>query len=354
MRRSDETLAEDRLLRDSARRFLEERHPWKEPAARRAAGDPAATWRELAELGWFAMAVPEELGGLGADAHRCLLILQEAGRVMLDAPVMTTLLIAPRLAAGSDSPALASLLDGAAAGDVRFALVTGSDRGAPLRVAAGRLDGTSALAVGAAEATHWLVVADGALSCLDAAATPALRQELRLIDGRAASVLRFDGVPVPDGALVATGDTAARLAAEAADLAIAGTVADALGALAAGIDRTTVYLRERRQFGQPLASFQAVQHLMADSYCEMEGLASLLLWLGAALDGDPAERRRAAAAAKIFLGRQGLAAVSRCIQVTGGMGMAEEYPIGHVFKRLQTAAALFGTADHHLHHLAAG
>ncbi|HYG90931.1 MAG TPA: acyl-CoA dehydrogenase [Azospirillum sp.] len=354
MRRCDETLAEDRLLRDGARRFLQERYPWKEPAARRGTGNPAAAWREMADLGWFAMALPEELGGFGADAHRCLLILQEAGRVLLDTPVMTTLLIAPRLAAGAYGPALRPLLEGVAAGDVRFALVTGSDRRAPLRFAAGMLDGTSALAVGAADATHWLVAADGAVLCLDAAAIPAAREDARLIDGRMASVLRFDAVAVPDAALVATGGAAAVLAEEAADLAVAGTVADALGALSAGVGLTTDYLRNRRQFGQPLGSFQAVQHLMADSYCEMEGLASLLLWLGAAIDGDPSERRRAARAAKIFLGRQGLAAASRCIQVTGGMGMAEEYPIGHVFKRLQTAAALFGTADHHLHHLAAG
>lgn len=353
MRRSDETLAEDRLLRDSARRFLEERHPWREPAARNG-GDADAAWRDLAGLGWFALALPEELGGLGADAHRCLLILQEAGRVMLDAPVAANLLIAPRLAARPEGGALRPLMPGSATGDVRFALVAGSARRGPLRFAAGTLDGTAEPAPGAAGATHWLVVADGALLCLDAAATPAGRRDARLIDGRAASVLRFEGTPVPDTALVATGAAAAALAEEAADLAVAGLVADALGALSAGIDLTAGYLRDRRQFGQPLASFQAVQHLMADSYCEMEGLASLLLWLGAALDGDPAERRRAARLAKVFLGRQGLAAVSRCIQVTGGMGMAEEYPIGHVFKRLQTAAALSGTADHHLHHLAAG
>lgn len=353
MRRSDETLAEDRLLRDSARRFLEERHPWKEPAAR-GTGDPDAVWRDLAELGWFALALPEEMGGLGADAHRCLLIHQEAGRVMLDAPVTTNLLVAPRLAARPDGRALRPLMDGSVTGDVRFALVTGSDRRGPLRFAAGTLDGTGAPSFGAAGATHWLVVAEDAVLCLDAAATPAGREDVRLIDGRTAAVLRFDGTAVPDGAVVATGTAARALGDEAVDLAIAALVADALGALSAGIDLTADYLRNRRQFGQPLASFQAVQHLMADSYCDMEGLASLLLWLGAALDGDPSERRHAARLAKIFLGRQGLAAVSRCIQVTGGMGMAEEYPIGHVFKRLQTAAALAGTADHHLHHLAVG
>lgn len=353
MRRSDETLAEDRLLRDSARRFLEERRAWKEPAARKS-GNPDAAWRDLAELGWFALALPEELGGLGADAHRCLLILQEAGRVMLDAPLPPTLLIAPRLAARPEGGALRPLMDGSVAGDVRFALVTGSGRHGPLRMEAGRLDGTSAPAIGAAAATHWLVVADGAVLCLDAASTPAGREDVRLIDGRAAAILRFDGTAVPDGAVVATGTAAEALGDEAIDLAIAGTVADALGALSAGIELTAEYLRNRRQFGQPLASFQAVQHLMADSYCDMEGLASLLLWLGATIDGDPAERRRVSRLAKVFLGRQGLAAASRCIQVTGGMGMTEEYPIGHVYKRLQTAAALFGTADHHLHHLAAG
>ncbi|WP_407520322.1 acyl-CoA dehydrogenase family protein [Methylobacterium oryzisoli] len=357
MRRSPDQRDDDHLLREGARRFLEERCSWTPAPPAPAALD--ALRREMAELGWFAMGLPESLGGVGADALQGLSIVEEAGRVLLRRSLAADVLVAPRLMRrGLD--ALAALAPGLAAGEVRFALVPEDPAAGGLSVArtaaGGRLQGRSALALDADTATHWLVQAGGrspngaALVCLEAVG-PAVDAR-RLIDGRTGAVLSFEGIELPAGAVLATGHDALALFAEIEDCAAACLVADAYGALAAGLDLTVGYLNQRRQFGQTLGSFQAVQHLMADAFCDLETLRSLLLWVAAALESEPGERRRAASAAKVALGRQGLAAASRLIQASGGIAMTEDYRVGHVYKRLQVAAGLHGGTEAQIRQLA--
>lgn len=356
MRRSPDQRDDDRLLREGARRFLEETCAWTPRPPDEAAEDAAR--REMARLGWFGLGLPEALGGAGADALQALAIIEEAGRVLLRRSLAADVLVAPRLMRDEDG-ALASLAAGLAAGAVRFALVPedpGIGIGATRTGSGLRLGGRSALAFDAGRATHWLVEAGGRspngamLLCVEAQ-SPAVETR-RLIDGRAGAVLTFDGLDLPAEAVLATGHEAIARMADIRDCAVAALVADAYGALAAGLDLTVGYLNQRRQFGQTLGSFQAVQHLMADAFCDLETLRSLLLWTAAALDGEPAERRRAARAAKVTLGREGLAAASRLIQASGGIAMTEDYRVGHVYKRLQVAAGLHGGTEAQIRELA--
>ncbi|GJD49738.1 Caffeyl-CoA reductase-Etf complex subunit CarC [Methylobacterium crusticola] len=357
MRRSPDQRDDDHQLREGARRFLEARCSWSPARPSPAALD--ALQREMARLGWFAMGLPDSLGGAGADALQCLSVVEEAGRVLLRRSLAADVLVAPRLMRrGLD--ALAELAPGLAAGEVRFALVPEDPAKGGLsvaRTAAGvTLRGRSATALDAETATHWLVQAGGrspngaTLLCVEAVGPAA--QPRRLIDGRAGAVLTFEGVDLPAGAVLATGHDALALIAEIEDCAAAALVADAYGALAAGLDLTVGYLNQRRQFGQTLGAFQAVQHLMADAFCDLETLRSLMLWTAAALEGEPAERRRAATTAKVALGREGLAAASRLIQASGGIAMTEDYRVGHVYKRLQVAAGLHGGTEAQLRQLA--
>jgi alkylation response protein AidB-like acyl-CoA dehydrogenase len=207
--------------------------------------------------------------------------------------------------------------------------------------------------LGAAEATHWLVAVDprtaNGASLLLLRVSDAVRHTgSKLIDGRSASTLHFENLAVPENAVIAHGEAAFGLLEELNDRAVIGAAAEAFGALEGGLGLTIDYLKQRTQFGAPLSSFQAVQHKMAESYCEIEQMRSLLLWGATALDATPDERAQAASALKVFVGREGLQAASRCIQVSGGIGMTEEYRIGHVYKRLQTVAAQFGSTEAHI------
>lgn len=353
MRRSEEKTEEDRLLRDSARRFFEEQRAWSPNAA-----DHTGIRIAYRDMGWPGMGLPEDLGGIGADLSQCLMTVEEGGHVLLPDWLVNDVVLTAGLAPLAGKAGMADLLPQLPAGTVRLALVTGDRRHQPIRLAKNGaetiLTGHSALVPDAQGATHFLACAedrDGAahLAVISAAVTDGIhREDYRLMDGRAAGVLSFDGAVIDAANLLANGEEARERIAELTDLCTAGLVVDGIGALDAGFSATVDHLKTRKQFGQSLSSFQAVQHLMADAYCDRENLRSLAIAMTAAFDGPADERRRAVSAAKAYLGRNGLAAASRCIQVCGGIAMTEEYFVGHVYKRLQTTAALFGNAEDHL------
>lgn len=353
MRRSEEKTEEDRLLRDSARRFFEEQRAWSPNAAGHADIGTA-----YLDMGWPGMGLSEDLGGMGADLSQCLMTVEEGGQVLLSDWLVNDVVLTAGLVPLAGKAGMTDLLRQVPEGTVRLTLVTGDRRHQPIRLAMNGADmvltGRSGLVPNAQGVTHFLVCAEDAEGAAQLAVIPAEasngihREDYRLMDGRVAGVLSFDRAALPPANLLASGEQAGRHIAELTDLCIAGLVVDCLGALDAGFSATVDHLKTRKQFSQPLSSFQAVQHLMADAYCDRENLRSLAIAMTAAFDGPADERRRAVSAAKAYLGRNGLAAASRCIQVCGGIAMTEEYFVGHVYKRLQTAAALFGNAEEHL------
>ena len=353
MRRSEEKMEEDRLLRDSARRFFEEQRAWS-PTGK----DKADIQTAYHDMGWPGMGLPEELGGMGADLSQCLMAVEEGGRVLLPDGLIDDVALTAGLAPLSGKGGMGDLLRQVPSGTVRFALAAGDRRQPPIHLvkngAEATITGRSGLVPDALRATHLLVCAEDTegeaqLAVIAVDATHgAHREAYRLMDGRAAGILSCDNAVVRTANVLASGEEARQRIAELADLYTAGLVADCIGALDAGFSATIDHLKTRKQFGQPLSAFQAVQHLMADAYCDRENLRSLAIAMTAAFDGPAGERRKAVSAAKAYLGRNGLAAASRCIQVCGGIAMTEAYFVGHVYKRLQTAAALFGNAEDHL------
>ncbi|QKC98402.1 acyl-CoA dehydrogenase family protein [Mesorhizobium sp. NZP2298] len=347
MRRSEQARAEDALLRDATRRFLEEDYKWA--ADRTRTSDLIKTWRTCADLGWFALGLPATLNGAGGDSVQCLAILEEAGRVLHDAPLLANILLAPPVLSKMPADIATELGNGLATGDVRFAYIP---QDTITLSSDGRLDGSSGLALGVDIATHWIVPAsspnpsEAAVIIVDPSDS-GYRRDTRLIDGRAASVITFDRWRLPAHRTVIRSIEASRLAASLSDRATIGACAEALGALDAGLSLTVEYLNQRVQFNATLSSFQAIQHMMAESFCEIAQIRSLLIWAAAALDSDAPERPRAASALKTYTSRQGVRAAARCVQVSGGIGMTDEYRIGHVYKKLLVTAALFGNVDHH-------
>lgn len=328
MRRTPERSEEDRLLQDAARRYLQKDLAWS-PAGKTP--DRA----QLAELGWFLMGLDEDLGGLGNDLHQSLLVLHEAGRVQIATDLTADLLLAPRVISRLADAGLAEELG---AGTTRFGYAPAA-RGADglRRTGDAKFTGRSLAAVDLDAADYIILAAPGIVAL--APANGLELPECRMIDGRKAASVRLNGT-LPQGTRVlAEGEDADRLTAEFDELVAIGAAADVLGAFEAGLETTVEYLKTRRQFKQPLSAFQAVQQHMANAYAAQEGFRSLCL--AAASAPDAATRGQVAAKLAIQLRRKLLPAAGLCIQVTGGIGLTEEFLVSHVYRRLQAASALW-------------
>ncbi|HBS50572.1 MAG TPA: hypothetical protein DEA05_11060 [Rhodobacteraceae bacterium] len=291
-------------------------------------------WNALEETGLTRATWPEAMDGAGMGLTDMLPALVEAGRAATLAPVIGCGVL-PGLALSR-----AGLASDLPAGRLCLAL-------GPLREdAEGRVSGTLGPVAGGD-------MAEQALVCLPGDRLAVLpvqdRDAFRLVDGHGAADLAF-GRARP----LATGAASSGLAAWLEDAAATAQAADALGALMAAREMTREYLKQRKQFGRPLAAFQALQHAMVDLHHETEHFLSLVHLAAHACDGAGAALRvRAVSAVKIYLGGRIRRAAASAIQLHGGIGMTEDYALGGLVKRVLLADMLHGRADSHRARLAA-
>jgi hypothetical protein len=211
-----------------------------------------------------------------------------------------------------------------------------------------RLSGAKSVVVGGADADLLLVSAmgeEGPLLALVPRDAPGVSvTALELTDDRLAADIVLADVHVDaDFAL------APPAAWEAYDLARLALCADMVGSMDASLAMTCQYLGVRQQFGQPLAGFQSLQHRVADMYVELEQARSALLaGLAAMIHAEPGERHLAVTAAAVQVGFGARFVGGQAVQLHGGIGMTEEYAIGHFFRRLSVSDRLYGNADEQL------
>jgi alkylation response protein AidB-like acyl-CoA dehydrogenase len=174
-------------------------------------------------------------------------------------------------------------------------------------------------------------------------------RDVRMLDGqRAADVLLRD-VRVGIDAVIGAAGAGWGILEAAADYGAGLLCAEALGAMDALFAATLDYLKTRQQFGVPIGKFQALQHRMADMYVHLEQARSMALLAAVRLaEGNAVERRRAVAAAKYRVGQAARFVGQQAIQLHGGMGVTDELPASHYFKRLSTIELTLGDCDHHL------
>jgi alkylation response protein AidB-like acyl-CoA dehydrogenase len=190
-----------------------------------------------------------------------------------------------------------------------------------------------------------------ALFLVDRAASGVTQREYRLIDGTRGADIDFESVAVGREALLAVPADALELLQEALDRTTVARVAEALGAMEMVMYLTGEHLKNRVQFGQPLARFQALQHRMAEMFIEVQETRSILYRALAYLDASPDERAAAVSAAKVVSAQSGKFVREEGIQLHGGVGVTEEYQVGHYFRRLLTLEKSFGDAAWHLERL---
>jgi alkylation response protein AidB-like acyl-CoA dehydrogenase len=192
------------------------------------------------------------------------------------------------------------------------------------------------------------------LFLVDAGASGVSRRGYLTQDRLRAAEIAFDDVRVGPEAALGAPDGALPVMEQAVDEAIAALCAEAVGTMAQAHELTVDYLKMRQQFGRPIGAFQALQHRAVDMLIEVEQARSMALFAAmSALERDPAERRRGVSAAKVQAGRSGKYVGGQAIQLHGGIGMTDEFHIGHFYRRLTMIDLQFGDAAHHLSGLAA-
>lgn len=352
--------AEQEQVRASLAGYLRDHHNFATRQAAVASDDGRCTalWQGFAErLGLFGLAGPD-----APDPFDILVVMQELGAALVAEPFLESAVTSATLLRACDTDAAAGLVRQIASGE-GVVVLADAERGARLGsppaltraqpdAQGWHLNGAKSMVMAAPWATTLLVSAttpDGpAIFAVDPASAGVSLYRYRTIDGRRAADIRFDDVVVPAEQLIASPETAAAAIEAAVDATIAALAAEALGVMRRILSDTIAYTRDRRQFGQPIAGFQALQHRMVDMFMKIEAATSAT-YLATLKLGAPARARALAiSGAKVLVGDACRFVGQNGVQLHGGMGMTDELAIGHYFKRATVIEALFGTSDDHL------
>ena len=364
---------EQQMLADTVARFaqaeygFEARRKRLDASRRQAPGYSDALWTQLAELGLFALNVPETHGGIGAGPVETMIVMEALGRGLVLEPFLATGVIAPRLIAAHGSAAQKDRYLGAiAAGGLRFSLALLEPQSRfdldEVATTAERADGgwvlhgAKAVVLHGDSADRLIVSARTAaapegitLLLVDARAVGVTMTGFPTLDGQRAAEVRFDGVRVDDADVLGDVNQGLPLAEWAVDQGLAALAAESVGAMDKLTELTCEHLATRRQFGQAIGSFQALQHRAADMRIAVEQARALALMAAARVDStDATQRRAAASAAKAMAGRSGRFVGQQATQLHGGMGMTDELACGHYFKRLTAIDMTWGNTEHHV------
>ena len=358
---------EQELLRRSARDFLQKECPMTLVRQMMAdeKGHSAALWKEMAQLGWLGLILPEQYGGAGLDFVDLTVVLEEMGRVVLPGPFLSSAVYASiaLLEAGTDAqkerylPAIAegrlvatvALLEPSGRWDADGIETTATADGSGYR-----LDGTK-LFVPDGHVAELLIVAarkpgssreEGvSLFCVDASASGLRTTPLRTMDQtrKLAEVVLTD-VRVPADALLGSEGTAWKTIQRLADRGKVALCAESCGGAQRVLDMSVEYAKVREQFGKPIGSFQAIQHKCANMMVQVESSKSATYYAAWAVANDVAEAPLAAAMAKAYCSDAYRIVAGDGIQIHGGIGFTWEHDMHIYFKRAKSSEVTFGDA----------
>ena len=360
---------EQQLLKDSVQRFVREEYQL-EARRKLVASDTGYSedhWAKMAELGWLALSLPEEYGGIGGGPVDTMVLMEELGRGLVVEPYLTSVVIGGGflMAAGSKEQKT-ELLPKLAAGELKLAFAYAERQSrfdlndvecrAEGRGDSYKISGHKGVVFHAATADKIIVSArtsggsrdaDGiTLFLIDNNADGLSRRDYPTVDGLRASELEMDGVAGTPLGVVGGG---AALMETVVGQAIAAICAEAVGCMDVLQETTNEYLKTRVQFGVPLSKFQVLQHRMVDMFMECEQARSMCYMVNLKVgEEDKVEREKAISAAKVQIGNSGRYVGQQSVQLHGGMGMTDELHVGHYFKRLTMIDTTFGNKDHHL------
>ncbi len=360
------------LLRDDALDFARRRLPVANLRRLRDTADATGfdrdAWREMVALGWAGMLIPEDLGGNGFGHFGLGLVLEALGRTLAASPLQSTVVLSgTSLALAGGTATARELLARIAAGVAIVAFAhEESAQHRPLRVAttarregdAYVLDGRKRFVVDGHVAETLLVVARTAGAIDDAAglslfvvdgdAPGVTRQRLAMVDSRNSADVGLTQVRVPVSARLGAEGEAAAIVARVLDTGRILLAAEMFGMAQQVFETTLDYLKQRRQFGVIIGTFQALKHRAVAMYEEIELSRSVLCEALSALDaGGDADVPRLASLCKARLNDALQLVTSEAIQMHGGIGMTDQVDLGLYLKRARVAQASLGTTAFH-------
>tara|TARA_R110000823_G_scaffold210224_5_gene340480 strand:- start:20110 stop:21249 length:1140 start_codon:yes stop_codon:yes gene_type:complete len=362
---------EQRLLKESAQSFLAAEAPVAALRQLRdikdALGYDPALWRQMAEMGWASIILPEEYGGLDFGFAGLGVVLEETGRTLTASPLFASAVLgASTLLLGGNAEQKASLLPAIADGSLTLALaLEESHHHRPTRIATRAekqgeqylingcktfvLDGHSAeqLIVVARTANEQDELAGISLLLVDRDAPGVTVQRTLMADSRNAANISFSDVTVPAQALIGSEGEGWTILEPVLDRGRVALAAEMLGLSMECFERTVAYLKQREQFGALIGSFQALQHRAAHMQAEIELCRSVLLQALSTVDDTPEQLPMLASLAKAQLNELVKLTSNEAVQMHGGIGVTDELEIGFFLKRARVAMQILGDTGFH-------
>lgn len=349
---SDDQLEMIAMLRDTFGRYISNSYPFTERHKFLLApeGFSVKAWSDYAEAGWLALRMPEELGGIGADAHAIGAIMENVGAGLLLEPILASAILgAGLILKAADAKQQLELLPQIAEGSVTLAFAHENAPNSKTCLLNGEgLTGVKINVLHGDAASRVVVSCDtssgGKVLCLvDPLAAGIDRISYRLVDGRGAAKFTFTNATAEPLTLSQAPGVAARIIAEVEDEACLALCGEATGIINSLLDKTIEYLKVRQQFGRPLSSNQALQHRMTELFLLREEAMALTQEARNALALPHDQRSRLIHGARAYIITAARHVGNEAIQMHGGVGVTEELSISHYFRRLMVNAALFGS-----------
>jgi pimeloyl-CoA dehydrogenase small subunit len=367
---------EQRLLRDSVERLLTDRYAFDKRRAHLAEPDgwSRALWSQYAELGLLGLPFTESYGGFGGGPIDVMLVMEAFGRVLALEPYLATVVLGgTALRVAGNEAQKSAILPQIAEGKMVLAFAHGERQArydltdvlttARRKADGWVLDGGKSVVLHGDSAQRLIVSAriagerddpDGiTLFLINAKANGMARRSYPMRDGTRAAEISLSGVEVGSDDVLGEPGAALPVIERVVDAGIAATAAEAVGAMEAMQALTLEYLKTRQQFGRPIGQNQVLQHRAAEMLMALEqGRSMAMLAAMMVEEPDEAERAHNIAMAKVGVGQASKFVSQNAIQLHGGIGMTEEYAVGHYFRRCMVIEHMFGDTAHHLSRLA--
>lgn len=359
---------EENMLADMARGFLDGAAPVSKLREMRDAGQThdAALWKEMAEMGWAGVLVPEDAGGSDMGFAAANVIAGEMGKTLAVSPFISTAVIAATALRQVSDARAKEALGRIASGEATYALavdegVKFDPESTALKAKASgngfTLNGKKQFVVDGALADRLLVLArtEDGLTLFDIPSDRAgvERTKSNMIDARDSARIEFSDVEATGEDVLGTVDQAMSVLKPALQAGQAALAAEMAGLSAGAFEMTVGYLKERKQFGVEIGRFQALQHRAAHLWCETEVTASAILNAGRMLDEDPENAGMAVSLAKAKATATAKLAVIEGVQMHGGIGMTDAFDMGFYMKRARVGAEWLGDYAYHAERVAA-
>jgi alkylation response protein AidB-like acyl-CoA dehydrogenase len=362
---------EQRMLKDSAKQFFASKAPVEALRKLRdgkdATGYATSLWQDMVELGWSAITIPENYGGLQFGYLGLGQIFEEAGHTLAASPLFATAVLgASAIELGGSEVQKNSWLPRIAAGEVTLALaLEEQNRHAPTHIATRaekadrgfRLTGSKVFVLDGHTADYLIVAARSSgntgdangisLFLVDANAKGVTRTRTLMMDSRNAARIDLSNVEVAADALIGDLDHGFAILDQVLDRGRIVLAAEMLGGCLEMFNRTVAYLKEREQFGVKIGSFQALKHRASIMFTEIELCKSVVLEALTAADEKPQQLAKLASLAKTKLNDTYQLVTNEATQMHGGIGVTDELDVGLFLKRCRVAMQIFGDSAFH-------